>query len=189
MRSQFNNKPQIPTTSLVRIARGTLNLTLTASLISIPHVSLADGIPSQLQGEWSYGQISSIQYKDRYTGASAQTDGSSDRFTVTPNGNYERARLMQINTYGCASYLFIQEKGKVKIDGEKLTFEPSDSFVKGQQCSVSNTYQRRNTAKVETYSWSLEKNDNGQEVLVLETLNGQGKAHYGRPIPGGGARS
>jgi hypothetical protein len=181
MRSQLNNKAQISTSSLVRIAKGTLNLTLAASLVSIPHVSRADGIPSQLQGEWGYGRISSIQYKDSYTGESAQPNGSSDRFKVTPNGNYERARLLQISTYGCASYLFIQEKGKVKIDGQKFIFEPSDSFVKGQQCSASNTYQRRNTAKVETYSWSVEKNDNGQEVLVLETLDGQGKAHYGRP--------
>lgn len=181
MRSQFNTQPQIPSSVLVRIARGTLNLTLAASLVSIPHVTRADGIPSQLQGEWFYGRISSIQYQDRNTGQSAQPNGSSDRFKLTPNGNYERARLLQISTYGCASYLFIQEKGKVKIDGQKLTFEPSNSFVKGQQCSASNTYQRHNTAKVETYSWSLEKNDYGQEILVLETLDGQGKSHYDRP--------
>ncbi|HEY9799532.1 MAG TPA: hypothetical protein V6D25_04180 [Leptolyngbyaceae cyanobacterium] len=181
MRSQFNNKAQISTSSLVRIAKGTLNLTLVASLVSIPHVSRADGIPSQLQGEWGYRRVSSIQHKEGYTGQLAQPNGSSDRFKVTPNGNYERARLLQTSTYDCASYLFIQEKGKVKIDGQKFIFEPSNSFVKGQQCNAANTYQRRNTAKVETYSWSLEKNDNGQEVLVLETLDGQAKAHYGRP--------
>ncbi|BAT54879.1 hypothetical protein NOS3756_38540 [Nostoc sp. NIES-3756] len=182
MRTHFNNQPQTSATSLVsKFARGTLNLTLAASLVSIPHVTRADGIPSQIQGEWSYGRISSIQYQDSYTGTSAQPNGSSDRFKVTPNGNYERARLLQINTYGCASYLFIQEKGKVKIDGQKFIFEPRDSFVKGQQCSASNTYERRNTAKVETYSWFVERNDYGQDVLVLETLDGKGKAHYGRP--------
>lgn len=181
MRSLFNNQQQISHSPFVRIVQGTFNLTLAASLLSIPHVSRADGIPNQLQGEWSYGQISSIQYQNSYTGESAQPNGSSDRFKVTPNGDYERARLLQISTYDCASYLFIQEKGKVKIDGQKLTFEPSNSFVKGQQCSVSNTYQRHNTAKVETYSWYLEKNDNGQEVLVLEKLNGKDKALYGRP--------
>lgn len=84
MRSQFNTQPQIPSSVLVRIARGTLNLTLAASLVSIPHVTRADGIPSQLQGEWFYGRISSIQYQDRNTGQSAQPNGSSDRFKLTP---------------------------------------------------------------------------------------------------------
>ncbi len=178
MRSLFNPQQQISHSALSRIAKKTFHFTLVASLVSIPHVSHADGIPNQLQGEWSYGQISSMQYQYHYT---AQSDGSSDRIKVKPNGDYERARLLQISTYDCASYLFIQEKGKVKIDGQKLTFEPNNSFVKGQECSASNTYQRHNTAKVETYSWSLEKNDYGQEVLVLEKLNGKDKALYGRP--------
>ncbi|WP_414756050.1 hypothetical protein [Anabaena sp. CCY 9910] len=184
MRLNFiDSKQAISVNSTVsKFARGTLNLTLVAGLVSLPSISNAQTVvPNQLQGEWSYGRISSIQYQDRYTGQSAQPNGSSDRFKVAPNGNYERARLLQINTYGCASYLFIQEKGKVKIDGQQLTFKPSESLVKGQQCSASNTYQRRNTAKTETYSWSLERNDHGQEVMVLETLDGKGKAHYGRP--------
>ncbi|MEH2051092.1 hypothetical protein [Nostoc sp.] len=39
----------------------------------------------------------------------------------------------------------------------------------------------RNTAKAESYQWSIETNDYGQQVLVLETADGKGRGHYGRP--------
>jgi len=87
-----------------------LALALTASLVAYPKASKADKgleVPSELQGEWRYGRISSIQYQNSYTATPAQPNGSSDQFNLTPNGDYERTRLLQINTYSCASKLFI----------------------------------------------------------------------------------
>lgn len=160
-----------------------LALALTTSAFIYPQASKAGdtAVPSELQGEWRYGRVSSIQYQDSYTGAPAQPNGSSDQFTLTPNGSYERARLLQINTYGCASNLFISEKGKVTIEARQLTFQPVESTSKGQSCSAANSYEAKNTAKSETYAWSIETNDYGQQVLVLETTDGEGKAHYSRP--------
>lgn len=158
-----------------------LALALTASCVIYPKASKADtNVPAQLQGEWRYGRISSIQYEDAYTGAPAQPNGSSDQFKLTPNGNYERTRLLQITTYGCASNLFIQEKGKVTIEEQQLTFQPVESISKGQICNSGRTYEKRNGAQPETYAWSIETNDSGQEVLVLQTSDGEGQAHYGR---------
>lgn len=159
-----------------------LALTLTTSVFIYPQASKAgEGVPSELQGEWRYGRISSIQYQNSYTGAPAQPNGASDQFTLTADGSYERARLLQINTYGCASNLFISEKGKVTIEGQQFTFQPTESLAKGQSCSAANSYETKNSAKPETYGWSVETNEYGQQVLVLETADGQGKAHYGRP--------
>jgi hypothetical protein len=137
-------------------------------------------VPSELQGEWRYGRISSIQYQNSYTGAPAQPNGSSDQFNLAPNGDYERTRLLQINTYSCASNVFIQEKGKVSVKGQRLTFQPVQSNSKGQICNSGRTYEQQNTAKPETYAWSIET-DSGQDVLVLKTLDGEGQGHYGRP--------
>ncbi|MDZ7956227.1 hypothetical protein [Nostoc sp. DedQUE09] len=161
-----------------------LSLGFTTSLVFYPSASQAgndNGVPAELQGEWRYGRISSIQYQDSYTGQSAAPNGSSDQFQLASNGNYKRNRLIQINTYNCASNLFIEEKGKVKIEAQRLTFQPSDSTSKGQICNSGRTYSSRNTAKPETYEWSIETNDYGQQVLVLETADGKGRAHYGRP--------
>jgi hypothetical protein len=161
------------------------SLGLIASLVFYPSASQAgkndSGVPAELQGEWRYGRISSIQYQDSYTGRPAAPNGSSDQFQLASNGNYQRNRLLQITTYNCESNLFIQEKGKVKIEGQRLTFQPSDSTSKGQICNSGRTYSSRNSAKPETYEWSIETNEYGQQVLILETADGEGKAHYGRP--------
>lgn len=170
---------------LYSMPKAVLSLGLTASLVLYSSTSQAGkndtGVPAELQGEWRYGRISSIQYQDIYTGQSAAPNGSSDQFQLASNGNYKRNRLLQINTYNCASNLFIEEKGKVKIEAQRLTFQPSDSTSKGQICNSGRTYSSRNTAKPETYEWSIETNDYGQQVLVLATPDGKGRSHYGRP--------
>ncbi|MBD2409799.1 hypothetical protein H6H01_03540 [Nostoc calcicola FACHB-3891] len=166
-------------------AASALSLSLSASLVFYPSASQAGkndaGVPTELQGEWRYGRISSIQYQDSYTGQPAAPNGSSDQFQLASNGSYQRSRLIQITTYNCASNLFIEEKGKVKVEAGRLTFQPSDSTSKGQICNSGRTYSSRNTAKPETYQWSIQTNEYGQQVLILETTDGQGKAHYGRP--------
>ncbi|WP_375505421.1 hypothetical protein [uncultured Nostoc sp.] len=185
MYSLTNNQLYSMPKAIRLFASSALSLSLTASLIFYPSASQAGkndtGVPTELQGEWRYGRISSIQYQDSYTGQSAAPNGSSDQFQLASNGNYKRNRLLQINTYNCASNLFIEEKGKVKIEGQRFTFQPSDSTSKGQICNSGRTYSSRNTAKPETYEWSIETNDYGQQVLVLATPDGKGKAHYGRP--------
>ncbi|RCJ26646.1 hypothetical protein A6S26_14735 [Nostoc sp. ATCC 43529] len=165
-------------------AASALGLSLGASFILYPTTSQAQndgGVPTELQGEWRYGRISTIQYQDSYTGRPAAPNGSSDQFELASNGNYQRRRLIQITTYNCTSNLFIEEKGKVKVEAGRLIFQPSDSTSQGQICNSGRTYSSRNSAKPETYQWSIQTNDYGQQVLVLETTDGQGKAHYGRP--------
>ncbi len=110
-----------------QLALCSLALALTGSLVAYPKASKGDNsleVPSELQGEWRYGRISSIQYQNSYTGAPAQPNGSSDQFNLAPNGDYERTRLLQINTYSCASNLFIQEKGKVSVEVSASPFSP-----------------------------------------------------------------
>lgn len=165
-----------------QLALNTLALTFATSLAACSSPGLADSnIPGELQGEWRYGRISSIQYQDSYTGAPAQPNGANDTFKVDARGHYERQRLLQINTYNCASSLFITESGNLQVNGDRLTFQPTKSLVKGYSCTPSNSYEKKNSAKAETYGWSLETNEYGQQVLVLVTEDGQGKAHYGRP--------
>lgn len=142
-------------------------------------------VPADLQGEWLYGRISSIQYYDPVSGHWGQPAGAGDRFRLEAGGNYERFRLIQLSTYGCESYLFIWEKGTVRLDFDKsqITFQPWTGAVKSQSCSPANTYEKKGpgSVKPETYNAAYGTNEYGQEVLQLKTLDGQGSALYGRP--------
>lgn len=155
---------------------------IVALSVSAAHALGGSSIPTALQGEWLYGRISSIQYYNPVTGAWAQPSGAGDRFKLEPNGNYERSRLLQLTTYGCSSMLFIWEKGTARVSEKQISFQPTDGAVKSQACSPSNSYQKKGpgAVKAETWNYRLERNESGQDVLVLETLDGQGRAHYGR---------
>ncbi len=118
-------------------------------------------VPTELQGEWLYGRISSIQYYDPISGRWGQPNGAGDRFRLEADGRYERTRMIQISTYGCESYLFIWEKGTVKLDFDKsqITFQPWDGAVKSQSCSPSNSYEKKGPGSVnpETYDAAMGK--------------------------------
>ena len=137
-------------------------------------------VPAELQGEWLYGRISTIQYYDPVTGSWGQPNGAGDRFRLEADGKYERTRLLQISTYGCESSLFIWEKGTVKLDLEKsqITFQPWTGAVKSQSCSPSHTYEKKGPGAVnpETYNAEMDQNDSGQSVLRLRVGLGGGGA-------------
>lgn len=142
-------------------------------------------VPAELQGEWLYGRISTIQYYDPVTGHWGQPNGAGDRFRLEADGSYERSRLIQVSTYGCESYLFIWEKGTVKLDFDRsqISFQPWTGALKSQSCSASNSYEKKGPGSVnpETYEAAFGTNESGQPVLQLKTLDGQGSALYGRP--------
>lgn len=161
---------------------------LTAVLIALtacPGMQYLPGtpVPTELQGEWSFGSISSIQYYNPSNGHWGQPAGAGDRFGLEPDGRYERSRLIQLTNYGCETYLFIWEKGTVRVENNQLKFQPADGAVKGQSCSASRSYEKRGpgSVKPETYTIELSTNEFGQEVMTLVTEDGQGRALYGRP--------
>lgn len=142
-------------------------------------------VPDELQGEWLYGRISTIQYYDPISGHWGQPNGAGDRFKLEANGSYERSRLIQLSNYGCESYLFIWEKGTVKIDlgQSQIVFQPWTGAVKSQSCSASNSYEKKGPGSVnpETYDAEMGQSDSGQPLLRLNTTDGKGSALYGRP--------
>lgn len=165
-------------------------VSLTAALAltacpAAPAMPVGTPVPAELQGEWLYGRVSSIGYYDPATGTWGQPAGAGDRFKLEPNGNYERSRLIQLTTYGCESYLFIWERGTVKIDlaQSRISFQPGDGVVKSQSCSAANSYEKKGpgSVKPETYDAELGQNDTGKPLLRLSMVGGEGSALYGRP--------
>lgn len=139
--------------------------------------SAASSLPSVMLGSWLYGRLSPIEYYDRATNKWQDASGASEIVTYRADGSYERTRLLSLTTYGCTSKLFIYERGTVKIDGSRLTYQPREGVNKGYTCTPSNSW---NTSKInpETYTFHFEKNTAGKDVLVLQGK--ESEAHYGR---------
>jgi hypothetical protein len=171
----------------IKLMKTVLFAALLMTLSACPGVQALPGtpVPSELQGEWTYGTISSVQYYNPNNGHWGQVNGAGDRFNLEPNGDYERSRLLQLTTYGCESYLFIWEKGTIKLDFDKsqITFQPADGAVKSQSCSAANSYEKKGpgSVKPETYDAEMGEDSNGKTLLRLNTLDGKGSALYGRP--------
>ncbi|MBH8576894.1 hypothetical protein I8752_28685 [Nostocaceae cyanobacterium CENA369] len=65
--------------------------------------------------------------------------------------------------------------------GRISSIQYQDQYT-GQSAAPNGSSDRfQVTANSETYDWSVETNEYGQQVLVLDTLDGKGRAHYGRP--------
>ncbi|PYE55191.1 hypothetical protein [Deinococcus yavapaiensis] len=154
---------------------------LLASLVTpvslIGAASAAPAVPSVMVGSWLYGRLSPIEYYDRGTNKWQDASGASEIVTYRADGTYERTRLLSLTTFNCTSKLFIYEKGTVKIDGDRLTYQPREGVNKGYTCKPSNSW---NTTQInpETYTLHFEKNTVGKDVMVLRGK--ESEAHYGR---------
>ncbi|WP_045234995.1 hypothetical protein [Deinococcus pimensis] len=136
-------------------------------------------LPSVMLGSWLYGTLSSVDYYDPASDRWMDSSGASEIVTFSGNGRYERTRLLSLTTYGCTSKLFIHEKGSVTIEGDRLTYRPSEGVNKGYTCSPSNSW---NTTQInpETWVFRFETTSNGQDQMVLQNVKGDAEAHYGR---------
>ena len=101
MKSKLKSK----TTRLFTIPAVAIALATSVISLSKANANVSGSLlPAEIQGEWLYGRISSVQYEDITTREIKSTNGTSDRFKLDPNGNYQRVRLLKITTYNCASF-------------------------------------------------------------------------------------
>jgi hypothetical protein len=81
-------------------------------------------VPAELQGEWRAGEASPIGYYDPNSGAWQGATGTSFILKLRPDGSYEYTGLMAVNTGTCQSKILSYEKGRVTIDGTKMSPQP-----------------------------------------------------------------
>ncbi|MFC4454240.1 hypothetical protein [Deinococcus sonorensis] len=136
-------------------------------------------LPAPMLGSWLYGRLSPIEYYDRTSNKWMDASGATEIVTFAADGRYERTRLLSMTTYGCTSKLYIYEKGSVKIEGDRITYRPSEGMNKGYTCTPSNHWETT-TINPETWVFRLEKNQAGADIMVMRNLKGDAEAHYGR---------
>ena len=93
--------------------------------IGVVLLAWALGAADPVLGRWSTGRISTIQYRNAYTGAPAPTSGNNFAYEFRADGTYSFTGLMQNTLYNCTTSVFSNESGTYQINGERLTLHPA----------------------------------------------------------------
>lgn len=81
----------------------------------------ADTPASAVLGRWTNGRISTIQYRDAYTGVSKPPTGTYFSYEFRKDGTYTFSGMMQSTMYNCTSTMFGEESGTYEFaDSEPL---------------------------------------------------------------------
>lgn len=73
------------------------------------------GGPGPLEGKWSNGRTSSIQYRDAYTGVDRPPTGNYFAYEFRSDGTYTFTGMMQSTMYNCTTTMFGEESGTYAV--------------------------------------------------------------------------
>ena len=125
-----------------------------------------------LIGKWSAGRVSSIQYRDSYTGVHAPTNGNHFAYEFRPDGTYSFTGLMQSVMYNCATAVFSQETGTYTTDGSTVSLRPEKNPYKmTYSCSPSSNREAPGKLINKTYRMRITQDGNNER---LELSDGSG---------------
>ena len=123
-----------------------------------------------LAGKWEqrFGS-SSITYQNSVTGSYAAPTGNINRYTFTPDGQYEYAELHQVSTYGCTTGYFGYEKGTYTVDGDRITFaQRQHSLEYKSTCRPSLNSNKNLPLTTATYFFGIGQGQNGRELVLTD---------------------
>ena len=118
------------------------------------------GESNQLVGRWSTGRISSIQYRDAYTGVSRPTNGNHFAYEFLPDGTYSFTGLMQNTVYNCTTSMFSNETGKYTMKGNVVSLEPEKNPYRIRySCAPASNREAPGKLVPRSFEWSVEGED------------------------------
>lgn len=132
------------------------------------------GADTSVLGRWNTGRISSIQYRDAFTGVARPTNGNHFSYEFQADGSYTFTGLMQSTIYNCTTSMFSEEKGRYRIEGGVLSLEPeSNPYQMRNSCAPSSNKQapgklvpRRYRVKIEGQNLELTAEKDGGVSLL-----------------------
>jgi hypothetical protein len=96
----------------------------------LPQSHAGDPPQTPLAGRWASGRISTIQYRDAYTGVSKPPSGNHFSYEFRPDGTYSFTGLIQSTMYHCTTSMFAQETGRYHVSGSAVSLEPEKNPYK-----------------------------------------------------------
>ena len=149
-----------------------------AAIICIQAYS-AFGQEANVVGTWNNGNVGSIQYQNRVTGATKPGRGSVFTYKFLANGTYEYVGYMEVSMYNCTTTLFNQITGKYSVSGSTIDLMPNRDFWKStNSCAASGNKQQTKTPTRRTVEFRTGTNDYGQQELCIN--DGTGETCYRR---------
>jgi len=129
--------------------------------------------PAYLVGTWSSSRLSTINYRDRVTGAYAPPSGSLFTYKIAADGTFELSGLLQSSLYSCTIVIFRWQRGTLEADGERLTLTAREGKVYYKDsCRAGSEKEKRAVDAPATYRVKVET-EGGYTVLVMKKANGE----------------
>lgn len=120
-----------------------------------------------LTGRWTNGRISSIQYRETYTGASAPTNGNSFAYEFHPDGTYSFTGLMQSVMYQCTTTMFSNETGRYFLSGDTVSLKPEKNpFKMTNNCAPSSNREAPGKLTERSYRFRIVEGANPELELT-----------------------
>jgi hypothetical protein len=127
-------------------------------------------VPENLVGKWFSGSASILQEKNTMTGAIASRYGSSIGYEINSDGTFQYAGLMKSTLYGCTTTLWNDRRGKISIEGDRITFTPSkDYWLNTYSCSPSSNKEKNKELEAKTYNFEVGTKE-GKEWLCMREV-------------------
>ena len=131
-------------------------------------------IPAELKGKWLNGTFSMSNWWSydgkKYIG---NPYTRSVAFNFNESGESEFYLAIKTHTGYCSTEVFTYHKGRVKFDeaSQSFTFYPEKGNYRGfYSCASGSNFERAARSeelKPTTYYWTMEKDNNGQSMLVI----------------------
>jgi hypothetical protein len=124
-------------------------------------------------GRWMDGHVSSIQYRNTYTGASAPTNGSRFEYEFKADGAYSFTGLMQSVMYNCTTAIFSNETGSYTVNGNAISLHPvSNPYRMTNNCAPSSNKEKPGKLIARTYRFRITA-ESGRRYLELQGEDGK----------------
>ncbi|HYP15226.1 MAG TPA: hypothetical protein VEQ63_14955 [Bryobacteraceae bacterium] len=125
--------------------------------------------PEQLVGRWTAGRISTIQYRDTYTGAPAPTNGNAFGYEFRPDGTYSFTGLMQSVMYNCTTTMFSNETGTYTVDGSSVSLRPEKNpYRMTNTCAPSSNREAPGKLIPRTYQFRISQDSSTTKLDLID---------------------
>jgi hypothetical protein len=127
----------------------------------------------ELFGKWAYANTGS-SIRNAY-GQTIASNGSRFTYEFFPNGTVEFIGIMHTASLaGCRLEAFSTKKGKVSINGDKMTINwAPTSFSRDDTCTPQQNYKKTLPAETETNTWQIKHEAYDRTLLCLQSKGGE----------------
>ena len=134
----------------------------------------AHNVPTEIVGEWHNGNVSMMQEKNLTTGQTTAANGSIFTYKFSADGSFEFIGYIKSTMYGCTTDLFNDKRGKIEVDGNRITLVPSKNYWKNTySCSPKSNKERDYTLERETFTLRAATDQSGREFICLANAKGE----------------